>query len=295
MSDLTHLYIGLPMWSHDSWQTGIYGDGCPTSERLRRYGKIFNTVEGNTTFYAIPSPAIVRRWANTVPDSFKYTFKLPQTITHRDKLRHCAAELTSFLNVMEPLFAATGQWMIQLPPSFSAESLPVLETFLNQIPQALTVAVEVRHPMFYSKGGEELRLNQMLHQYHANRVMFDSRALFSTIPASAVVADAQQKKPKLPVHVVATAQQPLIRFIGTADLQANQRFFHPWLIQLTTWIEQGITPYVMVHTPDNALAPQLAIMIYQWLNSYWLGSHDFSLRPQPSLLPILEDPQLGFF
>jgi uncharacterized protein YecE (DUF72 family) len=41
--------------------------------------------------------------------------------------------------------------------------------------------------------------------------------------------DAQRKKPKLPVHAVVTAGNPLVRFIGSDDMAHNHRLFGVWL------------------------------------------------------------------
>ena len=41
--------------------------------------------------------------------------------------------------------------------------------------------------------------------------------------------DAQQKKPKVPVHAVMTARQPMVRFIGGDDMAHNRELFRVWL------------------------------------------------------------------
>ncbi|GAL11516.1 hypothetical protein JCM19233_2506 [Vibrio astriarenae] len=60
----------------------------------------------------------------------------------------------------------------------------------------------------------------------------------------------------------------MIRFIGHPDMEANNAFFAPWLTKLPLWIEQGIEPYLMIHTPDNVLAPELAVQLYTQLNKH---------------------------
>jgi hypothetical protein len=62
------------------------------------------------------------------------------------------------------------------------------------------------------------------------------------------VIDAQRKKPKLPVHALVTAQNPLIRFIGSDDMEQNRQLFSVWLEKLPQW-EQQSTPYLFLHTP----------------------------------------------
>ncbi|KGK15496.1 hypothetical protein DC58_03455, partial [Vibrio navarrensis] len=93
----------------------------------------------------------------------------------------------------------------------------------------------------------------------------DSRPVFAAAPTSDAIIDAQQKKPRVPVHAIATAHHPMIRFIGHPDLEANLPFFQPWLTKLPQWISEEKQPYVMIHTPDNILAPELALKLYQHL------------------------------
>ncbi len=93
----------------------------------------------------------------------------------------------------------------------------------------------------------------------------DSRPIFSAKPTTDVIIDAQKKKPKVPVNAIATAQTPMIRFIGHPELEANYPFFEAWMTKLPHWIEQRKQPYLMVHTPDNIEAPLLAAELYQQL------------------------------
>ncbi len=57
----------------------------------------------------------------------------------------------------------------------------------------------------------------------------------------------------------------MVRFIGHPDIDQNSQFFQPWLKKLPEWIEQGKQPYLMIHTPDNIQAPELAQNLYSKL------------------------------
>ncbi|WP_252018495.1 DUF72 domain-containing protein [Vibrio sp. SCSIO 43136] len=259
------LKLGLTLWSHANWQSSFYGKGTAPSERLAKYAQVFGTVEGNTTFYATPSAATVNNWRDATSDEFRFTFKLPQAITHRNSLHHSQQELRDFINIMAPLHQKIGQWTIQLPAHFSPADLPRLKSFCALFPEDFNLGVEVRHLEFFAKGEAEKAFNQWLIESGHNRVIMDSRPVFAAEPTSEAVIDAHQKKPKVPVHAIATATRPMIRFIGHPDLEANQAFFNPWLKKLPEWISQGIEPYLMIHTPDNVLAPELALACYQKL------------------------------
>ncbi|EHA1125500.1 DUF72 domain-containing protein [Vibrio navarrensis] len=257
--------LGLTMWSHNQWQQSFYGSGTKPAQRLEKYAQVFHTVEGNTTFYATPNASTVSNWSAATHDEFRFTFKLPKAITHQQMLQGCQAMLADFLHIMAPLHARIGQWTIQLPAAFAPEYLPRLQRFCQLFPRDFPLGVEVRHPAFFAKGDDEKRLNHWLMEAGIDRIIMDSRPVFAAAPTSDAIIDAQQKKPRVPVHAIATAHHPMIRFIGHPDLEANLPFFQPWLTKLPQWISEEKQPYVMIHTPDNILAPELALKLYQQL------------------------------
>lgn len=253
------MYIGLPQWQHPAWNRIGLRD-------LADYSRYFNCVEGNTTFYALPKQEIVQRWHDMTHDDFRFCFKFPSDISHKAALRNCAEEIQAFYRCLTSIHPRIGQLWLQLPAAFSPEYLPILWQFLDALPKEFTYGVEVRHPTFFAKGEEELHLNQGLHQRSINRVMLDSRSLHNTLPNTASVRDAQQKKPKLPVHVLATANHPLVRFIGGDVLSDNLRWFSSWHQKLVLWQQQHV-PYLFIHTPDNSDSPYQAQKIWQQLHA----------------------------
>ncbi|WP_228730347.1 DUF72 domain-containing protein [Shewanella yunxiaonensis] len=287
------LRLGMAMWSHPHWQSSVYGSSCPSPERLARYAQVFSSVEGNTSFYATPLKAVAAQWAAAVPESFRFTFKLPQLITHQRQLRDCRDEVTTFFDAMTPLMATTGMWQIQLPATFGPEALPQLQAFLPLLPRGLTLGVEVRHPAFFAKGDAERQLNRLLHQQQINRIIMDSRPVFAATADNEVIRDAQRKKPRVPVHAIATAAQPVIRFIGQLDLDTSEQMFTPWLAKLADWLNGGYQPYLFVHTPDNIAAPQLAARLWQRLSDYRQAQGATALTP--FRLADSHKPQLNLF
>ncbi len=51
------------MWTYAPWQGRYLPNSLSTRERLSAYATWCNAVEGNTTFYATPSLATVKSWA----------------------------------------------------------------------------------------------------------------------------------------------------------------------------------------------------------------------------------------
>ncbi|TVM06641.1 MAG: DUF72 domain-containing protein [Halomonas sp.] len=262
------LYLGLPMWANQDWCGSLYPQHA-RSNLLGDYSAVFSSVEGNTTFYSgAPSTSTLNAWASQTRSAFRFCFKLPAAITHEQRLADPQAAL-DFLDALAPLHHQLGPTMIQLPGDFGPRDMPRLEALLTIWPRHLPCAVEVRHPAFFHKGAAEQALNRLLITFSANRVMLDVRPVFATSAEdSPGLAHAQQEKPRLPLHVLSTAGQPVIRFIGHLDKQINSDYFAAWIKQLSLWINQGKTPFLFVHTADNRHAPAMARWLYQQLTAH---------------------------
>lgn len=252
------LFCGCPMWANASWKGNLFPADAKSDEYLYYYSRVFNTVEGNTSFYADPSPEQVQKWQEQTPDNFRFTFKFPQRFTHHQQLNVLDDELNAWLNLFAPLADKIGQLMIQLPSQFSPYSLSLLDKFLQRLPQDFDYAVEIRHLNFFDKANNEIALNRLLMQHNANRVLFDSRGLFAAPTTNDAIADAKRKKPRLPVHAIATAKAPIVRYIGHPEFDKNPEFYAPWLNKLNQWQKEGMAPYFFFHTADNLLSPLMA-------------------------------------
>ncbi len=241
---------------------------------LSEYSRCFNSVEGNTSFYADPPAQTIARWHDAVPEDFRFTFKFHRRFSHDLKLRHCRDELTAWLTLFEPVLPKTGVLMLQLPASFSPHDLPVLASFLSWLPGELHYAVEVRHKAFFAKGEAELALNRLLKSHNIDRIAMDTRALFAVPATTPALIDAQAKKPCLPVHAVALGQRPVVRFVIASMQEEYKSYYRPWLGKIRQWLKEGRSPYVFFHTADNAEAPLLARAFVKDL-----GHHHTVLKP----------------
>lgn len=249
-------YLGCPSWKDEAWRNSFYPFDARSSEMLSLYTQVFNAVEGNTTHYARPKPSTVQKWADAMPENFRFTAKFPNDITHDGDLRLHVPAAEDFIRLMAPLGERVMPFWLQLPASFSPDRLPELAGFIDAVQRPM--AVEVRHMAFFQKGEHERTLNRLLLDRGVERICLDSRPLFSCLSNDTWVLHAQSRKPKVPVRPAALTQFPQIRFIGRPELAANDPFLEQWVEKVAAWIEEGRTPYVFLHTPDNHLAPHLA-------------------------------------
>ena len=147
LTDQQKIRIGTCGWSFEEWRENLYPGGLPESEWLGLYGRYFPTVEVDSTFYSAPPEAVLRRWVEMTPSTFRFACKLPRAITHVCRLRDCATEFNSFCHAIEPLAPKLQVILVQLPPSFKpSEGKQPLRKFLTQLPRDFRFAIEFRHP-----------------------------------------------------------------------------------------------------------------------------------------------------
>ena len=274
------LRVGCPMWAHRPWVGRYLPAETAVGRELEAYSQLLTAVEGNTTFYALPGAETVTRWLDLTPATFRFVLKLPRTITHDRRLRDCAPERDGFCDRFEPLLSRLGPTTIQLPPSFAPTELEVLESFLAGLSRDWTWAVEVRHPGFFDGSAVERSLNDLLATYGVERVVLDSRALFAAPAVTSIEEETHQRKPRLPVRPVAIGLTPIVRFIGQTDGPANPPYWAPWVDKVARWIQDGRSPIVFLHTPDNAVSPELA----RWF-------HAAVAARVPDLAPLPDPPE----
>jgi len=139
--------MGCPVWTCKEWGNIVYPIGTSQSQSLHWYSQMFGTVEGSSTFYAVPSAETFEKWASESVDSFQFSFKFPQRITHEAELVDCEDVTREFLQRLKILrgVGRLGITFVQLGPRFSARSRNALATFLKRLPEVCSWAVEVRH------------------------------------------------------------------------------------------------------------------------------------------------------
>nr|CAA6830814.1 MAG: FIG003003: hypothetical protein [uncultured Thiotrichaceae bacterium] len=272
-------YIGAPLWALKEWKGSFFTKDAKPAEFLAQYAQFFNAVEGNTTFYSVPSEKMVDRWLESTPDTFRFSFKFPRTITHYQKLQNCDAEVTEFLTRLAPLGERLNNFMIQLPGSFSPAMISVLERFLRKLPGDYGYSVEVRHADFFTQQHIRENYNSLLHELGVDRIIFESRPVRAAPALDQATQEAHERKPRLPVQLDSTAQSPVLRYIGHPVMEENAKWLEPWAAQTIRWIEAGLTPRIFLHTPNNQQVPELARTFNHYIQTRLSGVPDLPAFP----------------
>ncbi len=276
------LRVGCPMWAHPPWVGRFLSPGR-RGEELAEYATWCNAVEGNTTFYAIPSPSTIARWAEQAPSDFRFAFKAPRTVTHDRRLRPEAhRDLAAFLRAIEPLGERVGPVQLQLPPSFGPDGAAALAGFVTRLPTTHRWAVELRHRAFFDGGDLQRRLDDTLREVGVARVVLDTRPLYASDEHSDAAVGERRSKPQLPIVTDAMGDEPIVRVIGPDDVVAADDGLTAWIPSIVEWIAEERSPYLFVHQPENRESPAIARRIHAAVAALVPG-----LRPLPEPDPIV--------
>lgn len=263
---ISHYHLGCPIWAKKEWVGELFSADAKQKEFLKQYSSVFNTVEGNTTFYGLPASETVQKWADETPDTFRFCFKFPRTVTHFKRLQDAEEETRLFLDALEPLQARVGPIFLQFPPSFGPSDLPALDAYLTTLPSGFAYSVEVRHTAFNGVAAQPL--HAILSKHSINRVLFDARGLHAAVGDDPVTREAQQKKPAGRSPLLTIGQNPFVRFIGHPTVLDNQHLLAEWAELVAHWIGEGRDPYFFVHAPDDFYAPRIARIFHAELSRH---------------------------
>ena len=117
--NLGTLRIGTSSWSFPDWRGVFYPPQTPADQQLGHYAAKFNSVEVNTSFYALPVPKTLLRWLECVPAEFTFSLKAPREITHEKRLVNVDQLTAAYLDVVRSLGPVAAPGLIQFPATFT--------------------------------------------------------------------------------------------------------------------------------------------------------------------------------
>lgn len=146
--------IGCAGWSIAARQRACFP---AEGSHLSRYAARLDVAEINSSFHRPHRPETYARWARSVPRHFRFSVKLPRSISHEARLRGCGDALSRFADEIAGLGARLGGVLVQLPPSlaYDARTAQVFFAMLRRR-IAAPVACEPRHPSWFAPKVEPL-------------------------------------------------------------------------------------------------------------------------------------------
>jgi len=144
---------------------------------LERYAARFNAAEINSSFHRPHRASTWARWGESVPDGFRFSAKLPKSITHQAKLVDCEALLDTFLGEAGALGEKLAVLLVQLPPMLAFYAA-IAGAFFAALGDrtGTAVACEPRHPSWFA-----VEADAFLADRHVARVAADP----TIVPAAA--------------------------------------------------------------------------------------------------------------
>lgn len=147
---LVEYRIGCSGWSYKGWLGTFYPSHYASSDFLRLYSSVFETVEIDSTFYRIPGRSVVEKWRDSTPDGFLFSPKVPGEITHERKLKDADKLMEDFISTVQKLGGKLGPVLLQLPPSFAFDSgWDRFRSFIETLPEDVEFGVEFRNETWF--------------------------------------------------------------------------------------------------------------------------------------------------
>jgi uncharacterized protein YecE (DUF72 family) len=138
---------------------------------LERYAAVFDCVEITSSFYRPHQHKTYVRWAASVPATFRFSVKLPRTITHDAQLIDTDALLDQFLWEVSGLGEKLGALIVQFAPKHEYDAA-VVDAFFTGLRgrYAGALACEPRHASWFTGAADGL-----LVRHRVARVAADPR------------------------------------------------------------------------------------------------------------------------
>lgn len=150
----SRIRVGCASWALPSAVKSRFGRGDSV---LAVYATRFDAVEINSSFYRPHRRSTYQRWSETVPDGFRFSAKLPRSITHDAGLHGVAGPLDTFIDEVSGLGDKLGALLVQLPPGLVFDAATATRFFAmleRRTPAA--VVCEPRHRSWFEPAAIEL-------------------------------------------------------------------------------------------------------------------------------------------
>ncbi len=148
------IHVGCAAWALPKEHAARFS---AAGTHLVRYAGELPAVEINSSFYKPHKPATYTKWAESVPDEFRFAVKVPKEVTHVRRLIGTEEILDRFLSEATALGGKLGPLLIQLPPSL-AFTLAVAEHFFGALRERFNgdLVLEPRHASWFEPKADKL-------------------------------------------------------------------------------------------------------------------------------------------
>jgi uncharacterized protein YecE (DUF72 family) len=147
--------LGMSGFSYPEWIGEIYPKGTKRSAMLAAYAEIFDAVEINMSFRRTPEEVTIDRWRDAVPETFRFTMKANQLITHWRRLVDVGQDVAEFVERVGRLGERLGGVLFQVPATLKFDA-GVIDAFGSSLPSGYAYAFEPRDATFFTDEAAEV-------------------------------------------------------------------------------------------------------------------------------------------
>ncbi len=253
---LYKLHIGTSSWTFDDWREVFYPAGLAAKSQLTYYASQFNSVEVNTSFYALPAPSTVLQWVESVPQGFAFALKAPRLITHEKRLVDCRTETLAYLDVLRSLGSLAAPGFLQFPAQFTrARYGRVLADYLDWLAvelNGLRLAVEVRAADLMTEAFARFLAERGMSLVVVERTGTPDH-FEAWRAARPLLASTAGACPFLFVRIIGNDRDNLP---SDREIQRPQdEILDRWAARLAQELEQGSDVFTYVHNPFEGHSP----------------------------------------
>jgi len=239
--------MGTCGWSYQEWVGKFYLNN--RLGKLPFYSRVFNSVEVDSSFYKAPSKSMVSGWIKATRPDFKFSLKIPKSITHDKRLVGVEKQFIEFVNLVQPMAMADklGCLLVQLPPNFTFNESDLLESFFKLFPKDIHFAVEFRHESWNNRESWNL-----LEKYGVANTVTDSPIEFLTKP------------------IVTARTHSYVRWHGRGDpvwydYVYPEHELRPWLAKLKEMLRSVPAVYAYFNNHYRANAPTNLLQLLEMI------------------------------
>ncbi len=146
--------IGTAGWSIASRYAGEFP---PEGMGLARYAHRLSCVEVNSSFYRSHRASTWARWGELVPSDFRFSVKIPRSITHERRLEDCGELVAALIEETKDLGEKLAVFLVQLPPTLVYDAATA-KSFFRILGAATSarIACEPRHRSWFDPAADDL-------------------------------------------------------------------------------------------------------------------------------------------
>jgi uncharacterized protein YecE (DUF72 family) len=226
---------------------------------LSAYASRLRSVEINYTFRRQASEKTLSTWREATPETFRFTLKANQRITHWLRLEHADEAVREFLDRSRLLGDRLGPILFQCPPTLEFDRSRI-EAFVGYLPPGVKAAMEFRHPSW-----------------------LEARPILAAQGVAWCSAETDEKD----------ADEPSWEPFGYLRLRKTEYTddeLHKWAERISPALADGRDVYVYFKHEDGAASAKWAVQLQEMLGDSPAGSEPAAAREAPAASRILPVP-----